>query len=73
MDIKVGQLLEFVEPVDVGGRSIARGTRARVGYILDEVSEPKLMLVLLSADKPETIVVEHHVAGLHCRVVADTA
>jgi len=71
MDIKVGQLLEFLEPVNVEGRVIPRGTRARVGYILDEVVEPKLTLVLLGGEKPETLVVDHHVAGLHCRIVSE--
>jgi hypothetical protein len=71
MDIKVGQLLEFVEPVTVEGRRIERGTRARVGHILGEVMESKLTLVLLGKDKAESIVVEHHVAGMHCRVVPE--
>ena len=71
MDIKVGQLLEFLEPVNVEGRIIERGTRARVGYILTEVLEPKLTLVLLGAAKPDTVVVDHHVAGLHCRIVSE--
>lgn len=70
MDIKVGQVLEFVDPVTVDGRKIERGTRARVGYILTEIVEPKLTLVLLGAGKPETIVVDHHVAGIHCRIVS---
>jgi hypothetical protein len=71
MDIEVGQLLEFIEPVNVEGRVIERGTRARVGYILTEVVEPKLTLVLLGAGKPDTVVVDRHVAGLHCRVVSE--
>jgi hypothetical protein len=71
MDIKVGQVLEFVDPVNVEGRVIERGTRARVGYILAEVLEPKLTLVLLGAEKTDTIVVDHHVAGIHCRIVSE--
>lgn len=70
MDIKVGQVLEFIESVNVEGRVIKRGARARVGYILDEVVEPKLTLILLGGEKPETVTVDHHVAGLHCRVVS---
>jgi len=73
MDIKVGQVLEFVDPVTVDGRAIARGTRARVGAILSEVMEPKLTLVLLGGEKVETIVVDHHVAGIHCRIVTQAA
>jgi hypothetical protein len=72
MDIKVGQVLEFVEPVNVDGRNIARGTRARVGYILSEVMEPKLTLVLLGTEKADTVVVDHHVAGIHCRIVSES-
>ena len=71
MDIKVGQVLEFVDSVDVDGRVIKRGTRARVGYILKEVMEPKLTLVLLGTERPETVIVDHHVAGIHCRVVSE--
>ena len=71
MDIKVGQVLEFVEPVNVEGRVIERGTRARVGYILSEVVEPKLTLVLLGGEKPGTVVVDHHVAGINCRIVSE--
>ncbi|HUN69209.1 MAG TPA: hypothetical protein VMU46_10445 [Burkholderiales bacterium] len=72
MDIKVGQVLEFVEPVTVDGRVIKRGTRARVGHILGEVMESKLTLVLLGSEQPETVVVEHHVAGIHCRIVSES-
>ena len=71
MDIRVGQVLEFVDPVNVEGRVIERGTRARVGYILTEVVEPKLTLVLLGPEKAGTIVVDHHVAGIHCRIVSE--
>jgi hypothetical protein len=71
MDIKVGQVLEFVEPVNAEGRRIERGTRVRVGHILSGVTEPKLTLVILGKEKVETIVVDHHVAGMHCRVVPE--
>ena len=72
MDIKVGQVLEFVEPVNVEGRRIERGTRVRVGHILGAVMGSKLTLVLLGGEKPETIVVDHHVAGIHCRIVQES-
>ena len=72
MDIKVGQVLEFLGPVKVEGRTIERGTRVRVGHILSGVTEPKLTLVLLGKEKVETIVVDHHVAGLHCRLVQES-
>lgn len=70
MDIKVGQVLEFVDPVTVDGRAIARGTRVRVGYIEPRVVESKLTLALMGDDESGTIVVDHHVAGLHCRIVS---
>jgi len=71
VDIKVGQVLEFVDPVNVEGRIIEPGARARVGYILTEVLEPKLTLVLLGEGEPTTIVVDHRVAGIHCRIVSN--
>jgi hypothetical protein len=70
MDIKTGQVLEFVEPVTVEGRVIERGTRVRVGYIEPQVMESKLTLVVLGTEKSDTIVVDHHVAGIHCRIVS---
>ena len=73
MDIRIGQELEFVHDVNVEGRAIARGTRVRVGHIHSEIMAPKLDLVLLNTGKIETIVVDHHVAGLNCRVVTEGA
>ena len=52
MDIKIGDLLEFVEPVNVEGRVVDRGTRARVVYILTEATVPRLSLILFSPKKP---------------------
>jgi len=69
MEIKVGQVMEFV---DVGGRQIARGTRARVAQIMHEVKEEKITLILLDKPEPEAIVVDRHVVGLHCMPVANT-
>ena len=69
MEIKVGQIMEFVEPVSVEGRQIERGTRVRVAHIMHEVKEERVTLVLL--ENPETIVVDRHIVGLHCRPVAD--
>ena len=71
MDIRVGQVLEFLDPVIIEGRVIERGTRARVGHILTEVMEPKLTLVLLDVENTPTIVVHHRVAGVHCRIVSE--
>ncbi len=71
MDIKTGQVLEFVDPVTVEGRVIAQGTRVRVGYIEPQVMESKLTLVFMDAGQSGTIVVDHHVAGIHCRIVSE--
>ena len=73
MDIKIGQTLEFIQDAHVEGRVIPRGTRVRVGHIHSEIMAPKLDLVLLNTGKVETIVVDHHVAGLHCRIVGEGA
>ncbi|MCG6874282.1 MAG: hypothetical protein LJE97_04250 [Betaproteobacteria bacterium] len=69
MEIKVGQVMEFVQPADIDGRKIARGTRARVAHIMHEVKEERITLILLDRPEPEAIVVDRHVVGVHCRVV----
>ena len=71
MEIKVGQVTEFVEPAVVDGRQIARGTRVRIGHIMYELKEERITLVLLDTPGPETMVVDRHVVGVHCRPVAD--
>jgi hypothetical protein len=70
MDIKVGQVVEFIVPVTIEGRTIAKGTRARIGHILAEIQEPKLTLVVLGEGKPETLVLNRHDVTLNCRIVA---
>ena len=73
MEIRVGQVMEFVQPTDIDGRQIARGTRARVAHIMHEVKEERITLILLDKPEPEAIVVDRHVVGLHCQPVADTS
>lgn len=73
MEIKVGQVMEFVEPADVNGRQLARGTRVRIAHIMHEVKEERITLILLDTPELETIVVDRHVVGVHCRPVADTS
>ena len=70
MDIKVGQVLEFIVPAQIEGRAIARGTRVRVGHIMAEVQEPRLTLVLLDESPPQTFVANRHEVTLNCRVVS---
>lgn len=67
--LQVGQVLEFVEPATADGRKIAPGTRVRVGYIQSEVMEPKVTVVVLGKDAPETLTLDRHVLTVHCRVV----
>jgi len=73
MDIKVGQVLEFIVPAQLEERTIAKGTRVRIGHIMAEIGEPKLTLVLLGGDKAETIVVTRHDVTLNCRIVSEPA
>jgi hypothetical protein len=64
--IKVGDVLEFVEPAHVDGKTIARGTKVRVGYIEEEVLEPNVTVVVLDATPPQTLTLPRHVVALHC-------
>lgn len=66
MQIEVGQELEFIEPAHVDNRTIAKGTRVRVGFVLNDVVEPKVTIVLLGTDPPETLSVPRHVLAMHC-------
>jgi len=69
LKIEVGQELEFILPATVDDRTIAKGTRVRVGQILTELTEPQVTLVVLGPGMPETITVARHVVALHCRPV----
>jgi len=71
--LEIGQELEFVEPATVDDRKIAPGTRVRVGYIQSELMEPKVTVVVLGKDAPETLTMDRHVLTVHCRVVSRTA
>lgn len=71
--IEVGQELEFFEAAHAFGRPIDKGTRVRVGFVLDEVSEPKITVVLLGEEPPETMTVPRHVLTMHCVPVTKPA
>jgi len=71
--IKVGDVLEFVEPAHSGGQSIARGTKVRVGYIEEEVMEPAVTVVVLGTTPPQTLTVPRHILTVHCQHVAGPA
>jgi hypothetical protein len=66
-NLEIGQELEFIEPASVDGAPIAKGTRVRVGAIMAEVVEPKVTLVVLGTQPPQTLTVNRHVLTLHCR------
>jgi hypothetical protein len=71
--LEIGQELEFIEPATVDGRTIPPGTRVRVGYIQTELMEPRVTVVVLGKDAPETLTVDRHVLTIHCRVVTRAA
>jgi len=72
-NLQVGQELEFIETATADARRIAPGTRVRVGYIQSAVGEPKVTVVILGKDAPETLTVDRHVLTMHCRPVPQAA
>jgi hypothetical protein len=64
-ELEVGQVVEFFRPVQVDGKVIPKGARARVAHILAELVEPKVVLVLLSGEKPEPVIAERHVVTVN--------
>jgi hypothetical protein len=73
MQIKVGQELEFIESVRLEGKSIEPGTRVRIGFILNEVVEPQVTVVVLGKEPPDTLTVPRHVLTMHCIPVGEDA
>jgi hypothetical protein len=71
-NLEIGQELEFMEPAHVDDRVIQKGTRVRVGAIMDELLEPNVTLVVLGGEPPEILTVARHVVTLHCRPVGGT-
>lgn len=72
-DLEVGQVLEFIVPVNAAGEAIAKGTRVRVGFILPGALESKVTLVVLDEQPPRTLQVARSVVTLHCRPVSAPA
>ena len=70
--LEIGQELEFIEPATIDDHVIAKGTRVRVGHIMNELVEPKVTLVLTGSHPPQTLAVDRHVVTLHCRALAQT-
>jgi hypothetical protein len=67
--IEIGQELEFIEPATVEGRVIEKGTRVRVGHIMQELQESDVTLVVLGGTSITTLTVPRHIVTLHCRPV----
>jgi len=67
LNLEIGQELEFIEPVHIEGRVIPQGLRVRVGAVMAELLEPKVTLVVLGGQSPETLTVAKHVVTLHCQ------
>lgn len=68
-NLEIGQELEFIEPAHVDDRVLQKGTRVRVGAIMNELLEPNVTLVVLGGKSPEILTVARHVVTLHCRPV----
>jgi hypothetical protein len=68
-NLEIGQELEFIQSVSVEDRTIPKGTQVRVGAILAEVVEPKVVLVVLGRTPVETLTVPRHILTLHSRPV----
>lgn len=69
--LEVGQELEFIEPATADDLVIPTGTRVRVGAIVAEFLEPKVMLVVHDENLPKVLTVERHVVTMHCQQVPD--
>ena len=66
--LEIGQELEFIEPAHTeDGVLIAKGTSVRVGFIMPELLESNVTLVVLDDKSPQTLTVPKHIVTLHCR------
>ena len=63
--IEIGQEREFFEPARVEGKTIPKGTRVRVGYMATNPHEPRVIVVVLGTQPPETVTMPRHVLMLH--------
>ena len=72
-NLKVGQVLEFIEPAHATGRLMEKGTRVRVGAIMSELLESQVTVVILGEKTPESLTVDRHILTLHCRPVRESA
>jgi len=71
--LKIGQVLEFIEPAGADDHVIPKGTRVRVGLIMNEIVEPSITLLVLGEKTQETLTVAKHIVMLHCQPVPEPA
>ena len=68
--LEIGQELEFIEPAHTeDGVLIPKGTHVRVGFIMPELLESNVTLVVLNGKLPETLTVPRHIVTVHCRPI----
>ena len=68
-NLEIGQELEFIEPATTDERVIPKGTRVRVGAFTAELTEPKVMIVILGGKSAETLTVAKRILMMHCRLL----
>jgi hypothetical protein len=69
MELKLGQVVEFHRAVQVEGKLIGKGARARVAHILTDLLDPKVTLILLDGEKPQSLVVDRPVVTVNAFTV----
>jgi hypothetical protein len=68
--LEIGQELEFIEPAHTeDGVLIPKGTRVRIGFIMPELLESNVTLVVLNGPAPQTLTVPRHIVTVHCQPV----
>jgi hypothetical protein len=69
LKLEVGQVYEFIKPVNVNGQSIAKGTRVRVGFIQQEALEDKVDIVVISDGPSKTLQVPRSLLMMNAQAV----
>jgi hypothetical protein len=63
--IEVGQEFEFIKPAELDGRLIEKGTRVRVGFVINDGLEQTVTVVVLGRTPAESLTMPRHVLTLH--------
>ena len=71
--VEVGQEFEFIKPADLEGRLIEKGTRVRVGFVVDDGLEQTVTAVVLGRAPAESVTMPRHVLTLHSICVTKRA